>query len=465
MSAIFQSINSTIFNAGISPHTNSTKHKQIRLTNQISALLIAASSPYIILLYLLNKPLISYSLVFIELLFISCITLNWLKQTNISRILLVLIANIATFLYSTLFKEDAGTQLLFFSFMAMPLVIFESSEKSKITFGVICPVIFYFILYAISFDLGYSANLLPAEQSLIFFTVSLVSFIILFLCSYFLISENRTHLIQISQDAIALKEKQIQEKLLKQAASYQSILYQQDYPQITNQTFSVFGSASHYISGDYRYIAGINNHISASIVLDVTGHGAPAAMMTGILSKTVDDLFNTHPPDTLQNPSSFMKSLNQTLCTEHRLSKFMAGVYIVVDTNANVMHATCAGAEAPMIYRDGKIIPIPICNDSLRMDDTSEFQSATLPIKNGDIIIACTDGLMDRKFKTGSPVFHTLDTPEGDTTHSHLDYTHFQHILSQRHPDTPMADHIGDTLDTLCTPASDDMTIIAIEVG
>jgi len=277
---------------------------------------------------------------------------------------------------------------------------------------------------------------------------------------------------KIASDAAEIREKkEIQEKLLKQAGNYQQLLFQETVPQPINQKISAFGSASHHITGDYRYIAEITNHISGLIILDVTGHGAPAAMMTGIISKDVDYLFETASPKLLTDTGATMKVLNKTLTRERRLSKLIAGIYAVVDTGQNLVHVTCAGAESAMIYRDGKIQSIKNLNESLRMDEDCDFTSVTLPIKDKDIILVSSDGLMDRKLKDGTPLFLVIeaegdyDEESGDYPEIILDYTQFEEILSKWSKQESLADYLGKALDQQCQLASDDMTIIAVEIS
>ena len=94
-----------------------------------------------------------------------------------------------------------------------------------------------------------------------------------------------------------------------------------------------------------------------------------------------------------------------------------------------------------------------------------------LSIQSGDRILVCTDGLMDRKLKDGSHLFTPIeaegnyDEDAGEYPEIFLDYTKFESILTNLPKDNSFAESLGDTLNNLCLPASDDMTIVAVEIA
>ena len=121
-----------------------------------------------------------------------------------------------------------------------------------------------------------------------------------------------------------------------------------------------------------------------------------------------------------------------------------------------------------MIFRNGKIIPLSTCNDSLRMDDDSVFSSITAPILPGDIVIICSDGLMDRELKNGRKLFDTFECQnlekENTPLELKLNYSEFETILKSWNKELPIAEFLGEELEKLCIPANDDMTIVCVEI-
>ncbi len=490
-------------------------NRKIRLSFRINILFIAASLPFSIVFQLMGFTGLAISVVIFNIFFSFSLALTWYRYQILGRLLMLMTGTTALVFYSLILGENAGVQYISISFAAIPFVLFDKKEEFWAYLSSFFTITTFFMSWHLNYShLGYlSMTLSGLSRQIIFVLMTLVAFIFSIGSVFFYkksstrfeydlqnsntnLQATITQLTQETQDkeaalirehkkaekikaqakkikthALEIQEKQVQEKLLKQAGNYQQLLFQESIPQPHNQTISVFGSASHYITGDYRYIAQITDYISGLIVLDVTGHGAPAAMMTGILSKDVDCLFETSSPDLLTDTGATMKVLNKTFTRERRLSKLIAGVYAVVDTQQNVVHVTCAGSETAMIYRDGKILSIKNANESLRMDEDCNFSSITLPIQSGDIIIVCSDGLMDRKLKDGSPLFLAVeaegdyDEEAGEYPEILLDYTQFEAILSKWPQQEALAEYLGETLDQLCQPASDDMTIIAVEIA
>ncbi len=414
--------------------------------------------------------------------------------------------------YSVILSDNSGVGYISIAFASIPFVLFDEKENIFAHISSSFTILTFFIVWSFNnlYQEPFAITLSEVSKEIVFILMTIVAFIFSIGSVFFFkksstkfesdlqdtnlqLQDTITKLTQETQekeaalvrehekaikieeqsqkialDAVALKEKQIQENLLKQAGNYQQILYQDTFPQPEKQRISAFGSASHYISGDYRYVSPLGDFVSASLVLDVTGHGAPAAMMTGILSKNVDDLFSSWDDPTLMEPSTTMRILNKILCDESRLSKFMAGVYLVADTENYLVHASCAGAEAPMIFRNGKIIPLSTCNDSLRMDNDSVFSSITAPILPGDIIIICSDGLMDRELKNGEKLFDTFECQnlqkENAPLELKLNYSEFETILKSWNKELPIAEFLGEELEKLCIPANDDMTIVCVEI-
>jgi serine phosphatase RsbU (regulator of sigma subunit) len=448
----------------------------------------------------------------ITICLLGCYILQKLDQQLVSKLGIIIISNIAVLFYSVALGEQSGISVFFFALVAITFIIFHFRDLKWIKISIAISIVswivakFHYFSPFIAFPKQYLIGLELLTGAMTFFI--LLASLTTYLMSnefYKIKSElivgklgkaNKklnSSILQLTQetknkeealireqekakkiqeqskkiesDSLIIKRaSEIQEKLLKQAGSYQGILFQteKEIPQPTGQKITVFGSASHHITGDYRYIFQINPHTSAIIALDVTGHGAPAAMMTGVLSKIVDDLFETSDPKLLMDTGKTMEVLNKTLYAERRLDKFVAAVYAVIDTKNNLIHATCAGAETVMIYRDGKIISIKNSNESLRMDKNSKFTSVILPIQFGDIIIICTDGLMDRKLKTGAPLFLTIETQESELD---IDYAQFEALLATIPKKESIAASLGEDLDILCKPATDDMTIVAVVIN
>ena len=513
-------LSQSISNFYVKYGSKSSEDKRISdLTYKINLIVLITGIFYSIVFLLLNQPLLSGLGWCISTGLLGCFLAHKKGHHLVSKLGIIAITNIAVLFYSVVLGDESGISIFFFALVGIPFVIFHFRELKWIKLAVSFSVILWiFSQYQPLTSFGHFPNIyldgikvLTGIMTFFILLSGLVSYLIS--NEFYKIKSNlslhrlgktnlkldntitkltqetqekeaalireqkkaktiKTQSQKIKTDAIEIEKKKAQERLLKQAGNYQTILFQDrdKIPQPKGQKITVFGSASHHITGDYRYVFQINPHTSAIMALDVTGHGAPAAMMTGVLSKIVDDLFETSDPQLLMDTGKTMEVLNKTLYTERRLDKFVAGVYAVIDTVNKMIYVCCAGAETVVILRDNKIIAIKNSNESLRMDEYSKFISVMLSIQSGDRILVCTDGLMDRKLKDGSHLFTPIeaegdyDEDAGEYPEIYLDYTKFEFILTNLPKDNSFAESLGNTLNTLCLPASDDMTIVAVEI-
>jgi serine phosphatase RsbU (regulator of sigma subunit) len=482
------------FDVGIRSEQAENSKEQIILTNRITVAFIGVALFYTLLFTLLYQFLLALLAYLTVTVLLIAYFLSFKRFPLASKITLLWCTIVAVFCYSAILGAETGIFLFNLTIIAVSMMLFSNEEKYIRNITILAAITNFFIL---SFDWIQWPNQIALNRGTIHFlyvsisgmTIGIMIIAIIFFQKKFFSSLQTLQVInnQLKEKASKIQEQskkiestsleikktaETQEKLLKQAGNYQTILFQkdEDIPQPINQKITVFGSASHHITGDYRYVFQINPHTSAIMALDVTGHGAPAAMMTGVLSKIVDDLFETSDPQLLMDTGKTMEVLNKTLYTERRLDKFVAGVYAVIDTVNMVIYVCCAGAETVMIVRDKKIIAIKNSNESLRMDENGKFTSVTQHIQSGDRILVCTDGLMDRKLKDESHLFTPIeaegdyDEDAGEYPEIFLDYTKFESILTNLSKDNSFAESLGNTLDTLCLPASDDMTIVAVEI-
>ena len=165
--------------------------RRVALNNQITYILIAASSAYIGIFCLFGKVVIGLSLIPVEICFVFSLFLSRLKLYTLSRWGTFFTANVATFIYASSFGQDAGTQFLFFAFIGIPLVVFCHDEIFPIILSIIIPIFGFFALYFTNFSLIPSSNLDDFQKQCVFYTISIVTFLISILYIRFMLTSSR----------------------------------------------------------------------------------------------------------------------------------------------------------------------------------------------------------------------------------------------------------------------------------
>lgn len=159
------------------------------------------------------------------------------------------------------------------------------------------------------------------------------------------------------------------------------------------------------IGGDYLYTN--KRHVDGEdqlsvILLDVTGHGIPAALTVNRLHGELERIF-AEMPDV--DPGKVLQLLNRYVhLTLANHSVYVTALCVRVRTNSNEVEYA-SGGHPPAFLRavDGSIEDLPSTSFVLGAANDDEFDAepATLRFSEGDTLIAYTDGAMESRDSSG----------------------------------------------------------------
>lgn len=159
------------------------------------------------------------------------------------------------------------------------------------------------------------------------------------------------------------------------------------------------------IGGDYLYVKQRqdqgNSELSV-ILLDVTGHGIPAALTVNRLHGELERIF-AEMPDV--DPGRVLKLLNRYVhLTLANHSVYVTALCIRIRTKDNTLEYANGGHPPAFIKAvDGSIDELPSTACLLGAASDAEFESeaCTMRFGQGDTLIAYTDGAMEARDSTG----------------------------------------------------------------
>ncbi|MBS1156669.1 MAG: protein-serine/threonine phosphatase [Proteobacteria bacterium] len=171
-----------------------------------------------------------------------------------------------------------------------------------------------------------------------------------------------------------------------------------DYCLVWEPRDSVGGDCYHFVAHERGWLA---------VVVDCTGHGVPGAFMTLIFSSVLERALALHGPE---NPAVLLQEINRRIkhtlgqiAGQEKISKSNDGcdaVLIAVDTVASKL--TWASARTP-IFRFSAATGQAEQLESDRMgagytDTPCDYvwSNHEIPLIPGDLILVCTDGLIDQ---------------------------------------------------------------------
>jgi len=195
-----------------------------------------------------------------------------------------------------------------------------------------------------------------------------------------------------------LQEKQQRlEEDLRAAAGIQQSLLPRRPPMSTALEIAWRYLPSEAIGGDIFNIIPLGESLMAFYMMDVSGHGVPAAMVT---VSVYQFLYPRTPhtsevPGTLSMPQEVMAVLDREYPFE-RFDKYFTMFYGVFDLEGGFLTYSSAGHPPPLMLREGR--PCELLTKGgpiIGLGGMLPFEEETVPIAPGDRLIVYTDGMSD----------------------------------------------------------------------
>jgi phosphoserine phosphatase RsbU/P len=203
-----------------------------------------------------------------------------------------------------------------------------------------------------------------------------------------------------------LVEKQLRlDEDLKSAAEIQRSLLPALFPKVDNCRFASKFIPSERVGGDIFNVFEIDKERIVIYILDVSGHGVPAAMVTVSVSQMLcptTGYFCGHSgyrspacETELASPKKVLQALDMNYPLE-RFDKFFTMSYVVLNHRESTLVYCNAGHPAPILLRsDGRLEPLEQGGTIVGMGGVIPFEEEVKTLAHGDKIIFYTDGLTE----------------------------------------------------------------------
>lgn len=149
------------------------------------------------------------------------------------------------------------------------------------------------------------------------------------------------------------------------------------------------------IGGDSIFIKNTNYGVAFGL-LDATGHGIPAAMLSISGTLMLNELSATMDID---NPEALVKLLNYRLNSTFNAGMSLAhleGTLCFYSSKYNTLNYCSAKGKILHITSEGKVLELPSTKKSIGENILSEFDCFSIDYKVGDKLFLCSDGLTDQ---------------------------------------------------------------------
>jgi len=182
------------------------------------------------------------------------------------------------------------------------------------------------------------------------------------------------------------------------AAQMQRLLLPRTLPSTNGLQVAAHYQTSRHAGGDYYDVRRIDDDRYGFIVADVSGHGAPAAIIMAMIRA----VFHSHPGPS-QEPGQVLHYINEHFHFLRDTAVFATAVYAVIDTRQRTLRLACAGHPPPLLFRPGEGVAAVSCASTfpLLFADLSAIETTLHPLESGDRILLYTDGITERQTTAG----------------------------------------------------------------
>jgi sigma-B regulation protein RsbU (phosphoserine phosphatase) len=185
---------------------------------------------------------------------------------------------------------------------------------------------------------------------------------------------------------------------LTSAAEMQRLILPQALPRDEALSFAAYYETSRHVGGDYYDIVHLPNNQYGVLIVDVSGHGAPSA----IIMSMIRAVFHTLPSPAV-DPPAVLQFINNHFRFLWASSILATALYTVVDVRRRRMRMACAGHLPPLLLRGNAVSQLE-CDSSipLLLMDVPSIPCFEHPIEHGDRVLFYTDGITEREDNHGN---------------------------------------------------------------
>ncbi len=192
------------------------------------------------------------------------------------------------------------------------------------------------------------------------------------------------------------------ERELKVIADIQRSLLPSELPCVAGLELAAYYRTSRWAGGDYYDFFPLPEGRLGVLIADVSGHGAPAAVLMAITHSLAHGL--PGPPDP---PGVLLSHVNRRLSLAYTTSNdvFVTAFYGVIDPTRRTLTYSCAGHNPPRLKRCRKeqVIPLDeIGGPPLGVFEELDFDQTTIALEPDDVLALYTDGITEAMDSTNA---------------------------------------------------------------
>jgi sigma-B regulation protein RsbU (phosphoserine phosphatase) len=248
---------------------------------------------------------------------------------------------------------------------------------------------------------------------------------------------------------------------LQLAASVQREFLPRSLPAVGRFSTAALWHPASYVSGDIYSVLRLDEHHIGAFLLDAVGHGVPAALLTLVISRSLQTKEITGNTYRLLQPAESLARVNADMVARGGSStRFATAVYSVLDTRTGHVTISSAG-HLPAIHvrADGSMDLIDGVGSLLGIFEGEAYPQRELTVAPGEKLLLYSDGFEQAWPEAGQD-------PSEPRMPNHVYVDVFREALGAGDA-KGFVDAVARRLDAVTRefPQTDDLTLVCISAG
>jgi len=182
---------------------------------------------------------------------------------------------------------------------------------------------------------------------------------------------------------------------MREAAAIQQSLLLEEPPDFPGYDLAARSLPAEEVGGDFFDFVLLGEGMIGMAIGDASGHGLPAALLvrdvvTGLRMGVEKDL--KVPP--------VLTKLNRVIHRSNLSSRFVSLFYGELEAGGNLIYVN-AGHPPPLLFSGDDALPLVTGGTVIGPLPEARFQRGIAVMKPGDVLVMCTDGILERRGASG----------------------------------------------------------------
>ena len=171
-------------------------------------------------------------------------------------------------------------------------------------------------------------------------------------------------------------------------------------PKLNGLDIYAYYKPANEIGGDFYNFIKLSDNKLLYYIIDITGHGLDAAMMSSFVKSTINTYVKLLPADKVPDPKELLKFIYEQNLEENFPDDYFVTINLgIIDTEENQMVYSTAGSHIPPVIFNEAVKELPAGNlpiSKMISSDAIDYKNVKVDLSSGSIIFLSTDGLSEQ---------------------------------------------------------------------